>query len=787
MLQLLAAAAALVAVALALGASTAAAAVVKVENKAKTEKDEVGLQPRWLLMMDGSFGWNSKQEVFENASSFKFENPKGEAVLPSTHVYAIYWDPDDYYDGDWQQLIDEFLERMGNASGSLASVFAVDGQYTDRENQHASYDTTFMGAYTDTDRYPQATCTDPQPLGGSFTPTYRPAAITCLTDAQIKEELKLFIEDHSNLRTGMDNVYYLLTPPGVTVCLDAGGVEGHCSDYYKPEYELKETETEKEAKEAKEQESEEHSFCSYHSDISPTEPDGGPSTILYAVIPWTAGVLADDHYSLYDQSQEVACQDGGYNPASKPIEQYEAGKEQTKKEEEEEEAKETAKERLVRKQQKLLEGPHVEEPNQPSTVDPDGYYDAGLADLIINQIGVEQQDIVTDPLLKSWRGQEDVQLRDKEEISLEATDECRNFFAPVLGGSVSPAETSDAGTLFNQQYGAGSYYLNDAFDLAALELPYAGVPCRTNVALAPEFTAPDPVKAEELVGFDGMESDISLNWGTEYTETGKPTPTYAKYTWNFGDPDAADGPDEVTGYAPGAAPGEEPSSICEEPWREPCAASVFHAYHYGGTYVVRLTVTDTGGNTATITHLVTVTGPPLPSEETETGKGGSGGGSSGGGTVTPQTTPTTPSTGGGGSSGAKPAPSIPGPVASAAAVSSSLMKATRSGLVVRYSVNEQVAGRFEVLLPASVAHHLKIGGRTASGLPAGFPKSIVIGQALVVTTKGGHSSVRIKFSKHVAKRLRRASSVTLTLRLIVHNAAKSPLSTTVTSTVVLHH
>ena len=771
----LAVACVLAAVALGVAVACAQAAVVNVGGH------EVGAQERSLLMMDGSFGRNIKEEAFANPNAFRFENPTGEPVLPATHVYAIYWDPTDAYDGDWQELIDRFLQNMGSASGALGSVFAVDGQYTDRENQHALYNTKFMGAYTDTDRYPSAKCTDPHPLEGLVTPSFKPAAITCLTDAQVQEELKLFIEDHNRLQAGMGTIYYVLTPPGVTVCLDAGGQTGHCSDYRKAVYKAGESSLEIEAKEIEERESDERSFCSYHSDINPAGPAGGPGTILYAVIPWTAGVLADGHYPVSDQSQEFECQDGGFNPASKPIEHREAAKEETKKQEEEEEAKETPEEKANKAKGKALEGPHVEEPNQPSEVDPDGFYDKGLADLIINQVGVEQQNIVTNPLLHSWRAQEDVELRDGEEVSFEATDECRDFFAPTIAGSVSPNETSAAGTLYNQALSGGTYYLNDAFDLAALNLSYPGVPCRGGVSLFPEFTAPNPVKSEEVVGFNGMESNITLNWGTEYEADGTSKPTYAKYTWNFDDPDTADGPDEVTGYAPGAPPGEQPSSICEEPWREPCAATVFHSYHYGGTYTVSLTVTDTGGNTATITHPLTVAGPPPPSEG-GSGPGGGGSGSGGGaGNPAPQTAPAAPQ------SPAKPVVTIPGPVASAAAAASSLARVTRAGLIVNYSVNEQVAGRFEVLLPASVARTLKIGGRPATGLPAGFPKSIVIGQALVVTTKGGHSSVRIKFPKHTAKRLRHAHSVTLTLRMIVHNAAKSPLSTTVTSTVVLHH
>ena len=54
---------------------------------------------------------------------------------------------------------------------------------------------------------------------------------------------------------------------------------------------------------------------------------------------------------------------------------------------------------------------------------PDGFYDAGLADLIINQIAVQQQDIVTDPLLTAWQ----------DSAHNEVTDECRNFFVPTTG------------------------------------------------------------------------------------------------------------------------------------------------------------------------------------------------------------------------------------------------------------------------------------------------------------------------------------------------------------------
>ena len=68
----------------------------------------------------------------------------------------------------------------------------------------------------------------------------------------------------------------------------------------------------------------------------------------------------------------------------------------------------------------------------------------------------------------------------------------------------------------------------------------------------------------------------------------------------------------------------------------------------------------------------------------------------------------------------------------------------RKGLVVSYSVNEQVAGHFEVLLSSATAHRLGITGTPAVGLPAGSPAEVVIAKAILVTTKGGHSAVHIE-------------------------------------------
>ncbi len=525
-----------------------------------------------------------------------FKNPAGRPVLHSPGTYAIYWDPGDIYRPEWQGVIDGFFANLGAGGGELTSVFANDQQYIDGSERPASDSFVFHGAYTDTEPYPShGGCVDPHPPTG---------AVACLTDVQIRSQLETFIAQHG-LQEGMGTIFYVLTPPGVTVCVDGGGVSGHCSDHT--------------GSIAEETQSYKNSFCSYHSDISPTNPlEGGASTIIYAVVPWTAGGEGSHHQLPPPGEPAYDCQDGGFNPSSDPIEEREHAKEHSKAEIEAINGM-SGEEKQKQEEKELREAPHAQEPNQGTGPGWAGDYAHGLADLIVNQIAVEQQNTATDPLLDAWQ----------DTAHNELTDECRNFFeSGELAGSVVAQENSDAGTLANQPLNGHEYYLNTAFNLAADRLPFGGVPCVGGVSLDPQFTATNPVNAGEVVGFDGMESDVSLN-GTGLTLAG--TTRYATYTWNYGDGGLGDATPVVSGYAPGSAP-------CEAPWlsTEPpaslkppgvwvgCAASVYHPYKYGGTYAVTLTITDVGGNTASTTHEITVkgAGPPAPSSSTSAGGSG---------------------------------------------------------------------------------------------------------------------------------------------------------------------
>jgi hypothetical protein len=688
------------------------------------ESTTVGLQPRTEIIKDG-----------KEASAQTFANNNGNAILDGTSVYAVYWDPTDVFFHDhheWLVSLDGFFQQMGADSGDASTPFGPLGQYRDRANVAAAYKTVFKGSYTDSTPYPTAGCTDPAPLGTE--------AITCVTDAQLREQVQSFVTSHS-LPKGMSTIYYIITPPGVTVCLDAAAT--HCSDYSVSESENK--------KEEHNSTSYKDSFCSYHGDINPdAAAEGDGNTILYAAIPWTAGTLGDEYElsrsRLY--AQGYYCQDGGWNP-EKGEENREISRTLTSEEEKAHEH-DTEKQHDELVEELRLEGPHQEEPNQAGKSET-GDYSSGLTDLIINQIAEEQANTVTDPLLDAWHDSE----------GNEVTDECRDFFASTagstggeIGGLAKADKDTQAGTLFNTRIGQDTAYINNVFNLASGN-------CAGGVGLVARFTAPNPVNVSEPVGFDGMESTVSLLDGEDFGPSGPPTTTYATFRWNFGDGT------EVSGFAPNSSP-------CEAPWLSPCAGSVLHSYQYGGVYKVTLTVTDVAGNVSVREHEVTVNGSASPKEATNTA------GTSTSSSAATSTSSTSPTPG--------VVPPVPNPVAAAAVLSHSLRTTLRKGLVVRYSVNEQVAGHFDVLLSRTIAHRLGITGAAASGLPAGTAPQIVIAKAVLVTTKGGASAVDIEFSKRTQSRLAHLRSVTLLLRLIVRNAASgNPVTTTVLSSVTLSH
>jgi len=372
-----------------------------------------------------------------------------------------------------------------------------------------------------------------------------------------------------------------------------------------------------------------------------------------------------------------------------------------------------------------------------------------LADVVANEIADEQIATVTDPLLTGWH--------DSGGPKNEVPDKCRNEFAVAEG---------PPGKEYNQAIAGVHYYINDVFDQAALTDHYPGNPCIHGVTVAPQFTVPNyPVHSGEPLPFNATESYVDLG--------------IAKYNWEFGPGETAEvncgARTPTNGYEPAECNGSSgtgnPNSV----------ASVVHTYAHSGTYGVKLTVVPTQLEeeeraTREAEERAKHNAEEKAKHEAEE-KAKREAEEKAKAEAEANAT-----------SRAAIANGVATPVASAGVLSRSLRSVLASGLVVNYSVNEEVAGRFEVLLAASIARRIGLHGPLAGGLAAGTPPQMVIAKAILVTTKGGHNTLKIAFAKNTAKHLRRLGKVTLMVRLVVHNAtSRTPASTTVLSTVNLAH
>ena len=617
------------------------------------------LTPTAGAVITGEFGQQRRAATTIKVEPLQYH---GGPVLHSSDSYAIYWDPTGTYRGDWKTLINGYLFNVGSDSETLGNVFALNGQYGDAGGGAVNR-STFRGSYTDTDEYPTTE------NGGNCS---EPAAFACLTDAQIRAELQKVIASGALPGATGPAVYYVLTPPGITVCTD-GGSTSTCSNSTKLGSEP------------------ETGLCGYHSAINP----GSPSPVVYAVQPWVAG-----NAGLIIESEEPLVT-SGVTPGVLPCQANKSP---------------------------------LEEPNQLAGLNPFGNYAEGLADVIIADLSIEQNNIVVDPLLNGWY---------QNTTNAEQADMCRRNFGPSEEAPPSPNSATHAGSISNESIGGAQYYLPWAFNSTGLTSG-KGFFCWQGDHLSPRFTAPNPVNGGDVIGFDATESNITLQANVKGLPPDEPY-VAPSYKWNFGDNTV------VSGTAD---------------------ASVFHAYHYGGTYTATLTVTDSAHNVAEFSAPITVIGPPPPPSPEPAGAGqtaGTSSSSSGGGSV------------GGGSVGAAKSP--PNPAATASILSKSLRNVLRNGLVIRYSVNERVTGRFEVLLATSLTRRIGLHGSSATGLAKGTAPQTIIGRAILVTTTAGRNTVKIQFSKATAARLRRLHNPSLMLRLIVRNASAG--STTVLSTIAL--
>jgi PKD domain len=237
--------------------------------------------------------------------------------------------------------------------------------------------------------------------------------------------------------------------------------------------------------------------------------------------------------------------------------------------------------------------------------------------------------------------------------------------------------------LDNEFVNGVQYPLQREFNNAgAIETDPNALPCTPVVNLGPAFVVPSAVNPGDVVQFDGSKTVSTL------------LVPKANYAWSFGDGTGAVGP------------------------------SVVHSYGAGGVYNVKLTVTDRGGNVATLTQQINVLGA--------NGQPVSGG----------------------------PTPTPPGQGASGLSVHlqlkpQSLKSVLSSGMTVRVTSNQAADGIATVSIPRSAAKRAHIQAHGAA---------VRIGLG-TVQVRNGTATLRVRFSRSAAAKLRKLGHVTLTLRL----------------------
>lgn len=413
----------------------------------------------------GTFGVQQRQPVVRRPGPLQYHGGK---VIHASDTYAIYWDPLELYNNEWMRLIDGYFQDVGSASASEpgGDVFALNAQYGETgystqpsasaaaKEAHAANQTTFRGAYT---------ATDPYPSGAEA--CNQVAAIVCLSDQDIKTELQKVINSGALPGTTgtvpgakSNPVYYLLTPPGVTVCAGTGAgttTASTCSNSAALELETKEI------AEAKIAHPVETGICGYHSTIN----SAGPAPIAYAVQPWVAGdagliVESESPLKTVGTSADVlACQN-------------DVG---------------------------------LQEPNQVAALNPFAFYGVGLADVIIGDLANEQSNTVVNPLMNGWYQNASAE----EKGSPEEGDMCQ--FAFEGGEEPAPNEgATHAGTISDETIGADNYYVHWAFNSSGYLTGKSTKGCWQGNDLQPHITAPNPVNVGDVVALDANESAIAM-------------------------------------------------------------------------------------------------------------------------------------------------------------------------------------------------------------------------------------------------------------------------------------
>jgi hypothetical protein len=149
----------------------------------------------------------------------------GGSVMRDVTVHTVFWAPPGYhFDGSpgagtpgYEALIAQFFTDVAHDSGTTSNVFSLLDQYGDRSGDgtyNIHYDAA-SDSVVDSDPYPSSAQQCSSPSG----------VATCVTDLELQREVNKLIGTGgagASGSRGLSNVWFVLLPPDVDTCTEAG-------------------------------------------------------------------------------------------------------------------------------------------------------------------------------------------------------------------------------------------------------------------------------------------------------------------------------------------------------------------------------------------------------------------------------------------------------------------------------------------------------------------------------------------------------------------------------------
>lgn len=638
----------------------------------------------------------------------------GGSVTHANETFALTWDAPfasgaqhNYWE-DTRNYVEQFLSDVAGGSGTLSSPFAVTSQYTDGSGR-AAYSSVYGGGCIDNGAQGGADCEFGSPTGaGHDYPSNgcSPTGVSnvgtngtvpntvCLTDAQVQSEVATMATQTGivgRTEPGHTPLVALLTPPGVETCLNATTALCSVNGSMTPPEPVLTTSASGGSLDAGTYEVE-ITYVTSSGESLPSSPatvttTGTTSTITVespagasGVTGWYPYITPKNGTNLERQGSSPVAIGSNFVLSTAPA-----------------------------------NGPSPSLPpffcSYHSRVNVGGTEVDYVVQPWSAWTACDEPDvpalgsIPTPKELETNAGERLVSPLSQATIAATVNPSLNGWFALDGNeindnGSCTPL-TSGLDTATVGSSTQNPYLLQHEFNNAGVieNDPYTYGGCAPVVVLSPQFVVPSSVNQGDEVQLDGSTTDSTLI----VPESG--------YSWSFGDGTSATGP------------------------------SVVHSYANGGTYTVKLTVTDRGGNVRTLSQAIEVlgsNGQPVVTGPLPTGGSGS---------------------------------STPGSTSlqvRLALMPQSLRAILRSGISVRVKANEAADGFAQVSITRKAAKQAHI--------QAGRGPSVVIGRGTVSGIKSGQITLSLRLSKATVAKLRKLTHLKLTVRLSLVAAGGSHLA-----------